>query len=139
MALIVVVSMTGWMIAQLRGKSAINTLEPGTLRLNILIAFALVGPTSSGIFATWTCDVFALNSIADPPTTTALLLDDLSLRCDSSDQEYARVESLAYIFVGLWPIGTPLLFLVLLLWCRVPILQGRTSRFARASSFLHKE
>jgi hypothetical protein len=135
---IAVVSITGWIIAQLRGRGK-RKLEPGTLRLLTFIAFVLVGPTSSTIFSTWTCEVFDLNSIADPPTTTALLLDDLSLRCDSSDKEYARVESLAFIFVGLWPIGTPLLFLALLLWCRVPILQGRMSRFVRASSFLHKE
>jgi hypothetical protein len=59
--------------------------------------------------------------------------------CDSSDEEYLQVTSLANIFVALWPIGTPVLFLAVLLRCRTRILQGRSNRLVQATAFLHKE
>eukprot|EP00966_Prymnesium_polylepis_P277417 6410156-Prymnesium_polylepis.1 len=96
----VIVSILGWLIS--RGRSIQKSLP-----LILFITFVLVGPTSSSIFAAWTCETYALNSIAEPPTTTAFLLADLSLKCDSSDGEYAKVESLAYIFVVIWPVGVP--------------------------------
>jgi hypothetical protein len=115
-------------------RSLLNTLPPV-----LFFAFVLVTPTSSNIFAAWTCETFASNSIADPPETTAFLITDLSLKCDSSDADYSRVETLSYIFVGLWPIGIPLLFLLMLLRCRVAIMQGRMTRLVRSTSFLHRE
>jgi hypothetical protein len=128
----VIVSILGWLLT--RGRSVQKMLP-----LILFIAFVLVGPTSSSIFAAWTCVTYALNSIAEPPTTTAFLLADLSLKCDSSDGEYAKVESLAYIFVAGWPVGVPLLFLLVLLWCREPLSQGHVTRLVRATSFLHRE
>eukprot|EP00966_Prymnesium_polylepis_P128689 2976452-Prymnesium_polylepis.1 len=89
------------------------------------MAFVFIGPVSSSIFAAWTCEAFALDSIANPPTKIAFLVADLSLRCEDSDEEYARVKSLAHIFIGLWPLGTPLIFLAVLLRCGIQILQGR--------------
>ena len=134
----VAVCVIGWIFSRLQGQSHVSSMQ-NTLPLILFISFVLVAPTSSSIFAAWTCETFALNSIAKPPTTTAFLLADLSLKCDSSDAEYARVESLAYVFVGLWPIGVPLLFLLVLLQCRAAISQGRVTRLVRATSFLHRE
>jgi len=109
------------------------------LPLISFIAFVFVGPTASGIFAAWTCETFDADSFANPPITTAFLIADLSLKCDSSDQNYQRIASLAYVFVGVWPIGIPLIFLAVLLQCRAPILQGRTTRLVRSTAFLHRE
>jgi hypothetical protein len=128
----VIVSILGWLIS--RGRSIQKSLP-----LILFITFVLVGPTSSSIFAAWTCETYALNSIAEPPTTTAFLLADLSLKCDSSDGEYAKVESLAYIFVVIWPVGVPLFFLLVLLWCWEPLSQGHVTRLVRVTSFLHRE
>jgi hypothetical protein len=50
-----------------------------TLPLVLFIAFVLIGPVSSSIFAAWTCETFTLDSIANPPTTIAFLVADLSL------------------------------------------------------------
>eukprot|EP00966_Prymnesium_polylepis_P254851 5888318-Prymnesium_polylepis.1 len=77
--------MLGWLVFRSRGRSVQKTLP-----LILFIAFVLVGPTSSSIFAAWTCETYTLNSIANPPTTTAFLRADLSLVCDSSDGEYAK-------------------------------------------------
>jgi hypothetical protein len=59
--------------------------------------------------------------------------------CDSSDEEYSRLLNLAVAFVAVWPIGIPLLFLLVLLNCREAIMQGRMSRLVRSTSFLHRE
>ena len=149
-----------------QANPCISSLQT-TLPLVLFIAFVLIGPVSSSIFAAWTCETFALDSIANPPTTIAFLVADLSLSssagtelcclhmrlhmrltgvcilmaaaCNSSDETYMRVKSLAHIFVTLWPVGIPLVFLAVLLQCRVPILQGRSNRTVQATGFLHRE
>jgi len=103
----------------------------------LFFAFVLITPTSSGIFAAWMCATYTLNSISG--TKITFLIADLSLKCDSSDGNYSRVETLAYIFVCLWSIGLPLLFLLLVFQCRAAILQGRMTRLVRSTAFLHKE
>ena len=69
------------------------------------------------------------------------MLDRLRLanRVRSSDEEYSRLLVLAVSFVAVWPVGVPLLFLVVLLNCREAIMQGRMSRLVRSTSFLHRE
>jgi hypothetical protein len=119
-----------------KGRPGLSSLLK-TLPSILFFAFVLITPTSSGIFAAWMCATYALNSISG--TTTAFLIADLSLKCDSSNGDYSRVETLAYIFVGVWPIGLPLLLLFLLFQCRAAILQGRITRLIRSTSFLHKE
>jgi hypothetical protein len=119
-----------------KGRPGLSSLLK-TLPSILFFAFVLITPTSSGIFATWTCATYALNSILG--TTSAFLIADQSLKCDSSDGDYSRVETLAHIFVGVWPIGLPLLLLFLLFQCRAAILQGRMTRLVRSTSFLHKE
>eukprot|EP00966_Prymnesium_polylepis_P236546 5470550-Prymnesium_polylepis.1 len=59
--------------------------------------------------------------------------------CDSSDEEYSRLLTLAVSFVAVWPVGIPLLFLMVLLNCREAIMQGRMSPLVRSTSFLHRE
>eukprot|EP00966_Prymnesium_polylepis_P308460 7128523-Prymnesium_polylepis.1 len=66
-------------------------------------------------------------------------MDHVSLKCDLSDDEYSLVVLTAYVFVALWPIGVPFLFLVALFVCRNAIAEARMTRFVRSTSFLHRE
>jgi hypothetical protein len=104
-----------------------------TLPALLFILLCITPTTSTSIFAAWTCETFALDSTAQPPTTVRFLGDDLSLKCDGSSDEYSRVVSLASIFVGIWPVGVPLLFLALLLTSRAALREGRSSRLVAAS------
>jgi len=122
-----------------RFRSAMLSSLQKTLPLVLFIAFIFVAPVSSSIFAAWTCETYELDSIAVPLETTAFLVADHSLQCDLSNKEYSRMVSLAFVFVGIWPIGVPFLFLVVLLRCRSPILKGRLTRLVQSTSFLHKE
>eukprot|EP00966_Prymnesium_polylepis_P075481 1750685-Prymnesium_polylepis.1 len=73
------------------------------LPMVLIIVFVLVAGTSSSIFAVWNCEEFDFDSAA--ASKVAYLRADISLRCDSSDEEYSQVESLAFAFVALWPVG----------------------------------
>jgi len=108
-----------------------------TLPAVLFIAFVLVSGTSSSIFAVWSCETFQLDSIANPPTEMAFLSDDMSIICDYSNDEYSHVRFLAYFFIAVWPVGVPLVFFLVLLRSRRAILQGRTTRLALSTSFLH--
>ena len=68
-------------------------------------------------------------------STNADLHEDLSLSCDSP--EYARLQSEAFALVFLWPVGMPLLYMVLLVWSRKPLPSGSRSALWSAIDFLH--
>ena len=107
-----------------------------TLPTLLFIAFVLVTGTSTSIFAVWTCEQHDLDSISIPPVKASFLSEDLSLRCDGPDDEYSGIVTLAYVFVALWPIGTPLLFFLVLFNSREMLVQGRMTPLVRSTSFL---
>ena len=110
-----------------------------TLPFLLFIAYCLVAGTSTSIFAAWRCEVFEVDSLAVPITTTKLLREDMTVACDLHKEEYSGIIWLAFSFVAIWPIGVPLAFLVLLISFRRKIQRGRGTRVVRATSFLHRE
>lgn len=114
-------------------KSMLNAL-PAVL----FIAFCVCSGVSTGIFASWACEKFEVDSEAG--TSRAFLTLDLRVECDAkADPEYARIMAFAMAFVAIWPVGVPLLYLALLLPCRRDLLKGRSTRLTRATAFLHRE
>jgi len=101
----------------------------------IFISFCLNQSVSAGIFSAWDCVEF----MYDPATSTtrSFLREELSVECDTD--EHWQIQRVAYIFFAFWPVGMPLLYLLMLLPCRDALVEGRSTPLTRALSFLHQE
>ena len=76
-------------------------------------------------------------SAADPPTQISFLRLDLRVECHTD--EHASIRAVCWVFFLLWPVGCPLLYLVLLLRARRAIVAGEETPLARATRFLWRE
>ena len=72
-----------------------------------------------------------------PPDVESFMRDDLRIQCGSPDHDDAV--SLAYLAIFLYPIGIPLLYLLLLMSAREAIRADRPTRLSSALSFLHRD
>ena len=109
------------------------------LPMLLFVIFCVTPTTSTNILAAWSCETFQVDGRVDPPSHVQYLRRDLSVLCEDSDTEYSSIVSLATVFVVLWPIGAPLLFLALLLSCRPALLRGQSTRHVRSTAVLHRE
>lgn len=116
---------TSWAAAQ----EGVQRIVPAAL----LITFVLVPSRATQIFQTFKCDSFAYS----PQETRRYLNDDLSVDCDSP--EYAALRTSAFILVFVWPMGVPILY-VLLLWAsRKSIQSGERTTLSHATEFLYDD
>ena len=106
-------------------KAALIRALPYLLYL-LFFAFPLV---SSRAFQAFDCEEF--------DDGTRFLRVDYSLDCN--DAEHGRVVSLAWVAIGLYPIGVPLLYLALLLSARKAILAEQPTDLSRSLTFLHQD
>jgi len=116
------------------------------LPLALFTCFCLCASTSASIFDTWSCTEYAYDSTVDPKIYHSFVRADLSLQCadirgtaTAYTSEYAKITSVAWVFVVLWPIAMPLLFLAVLWPSRIALLSRRSTRLVRATAFLHSE
>ena len=102
-------------------------------------SFILCPTVSKGIFDTWDCTEYELDSATGEMRT--FLNSDLQIVCSGNEHpdEYDTIKIIAYIFVLLWPIGMPVIFLLVLWPNRKALRQRRSTRMVQATSFLHKE
>jgi hypothetical protein len=61
----------------------------------------------------------------------------LSIECGSD--QHASVQRVAYVFFAIWPVGMPLLYLLMLVTCRGALVEKRSTPLTHATSFLHQE
>jgi len=100
------------------------------------VSFFLCQGVSAGIFSAWDCTEFTLDSATD--TTKSFLRDDLSVECRTS--RHAHIQGVGMVLLAIWPVGMPLMYLLLLWLCRDSIVGGWMSTpLTRATSFLHQE
>ena len=105
----------------------------------LLLSFLLLPSTCTSIFATFQCVGFR-HSDGPPTETRFYLAADLSLSCADSEPEYAQARSVAYVLIGLWPVGVPLMYMALLWGSRAAILrQSHPTKLSRAASFLYDD
>ena len=106
---------------------------------DLLVAFMLCPTVSKGIFDTWDCTKYELNGATGDVRT--FLNADLQIVCSGNDhpEEYDAITTIAYFFLLLWPIGMPLIFLLVLFPSREALRQKRSTRMVKATAFLHKE
>ena len=105
----------------------------------LFVSFLLCPTVSKGIFDTWDCTEYELDSVKGVVRT--FLNADLQVVCsgNSHPEEYDGIRITAYVFLLIWPIGMPILFLLVLFPNREALRQRRKTRIVQATAFLHKE
>lgn len=137
-----------------------------TLPFMLFVLFCVVASVSSGLFAAWSCATFETARRVDPLNGNTLvagipphhsgierrafLNNDLSIECTPGawnemgidvphTDEYSNLLQLSFVYIALWPIAVPIIYLAVLLPSRYAILQNRKTRLVRATEFLHRE
>ena len=110
-----------------------------TLPLVLFIAFCFCATVSSGLFAAWSCVDFERESYQH---RSYFLRADLSVLCPQYDEikqewrdedhAYSQLQAISIVFIFIWPIGIPLLYLSVLLPSRYELIQKRSTRLVRA-------
>jgi hypothetical protein len=114
-------------------KDGFKAAAMRSLPYMIVVSFCLFQVVSSLTLSAWDCAEFMLDST----TAKAFLRNDLSVECGTD--RHVQIQNIAYIFFAIWPVGMPLLYLVMLLLCREPLVQKRRTPLTCATSFLHQE
>eukprot|EP00966_Prymnesium_polylepis_P301543 6967154-Prymnesium_polylepis.1 len=96
----------------------------------LILTFVLVPSTSMRIFKTFLCDPFEYNA----NVTRRYLHEDLSLDCES--HEYQATRTIAVGLVGVWPMGIPVLYMLLLWASRKALHTGAATPLSKATAFL---
>ena len=105
----------------------------------LLVSFVLCPTVSKSIFGTWDCTEYKLDGATGEVRT--FLNADPQIVCSGNDhpEEYDEIKNIAYVLLLLWPIGVPLIYLLVLFPSRASLRQGKQTRLVRATAFLHRE
>ena len=105
--------------------------------LALKISFLLVSTVSQSIFDTWDCSEYELDS----DKVRTFLNADLQIVCRGNDypEEYKTIKTIAYASLLLWPIGMPLIYIVVLFPIRAMLRQRKQTRWVKATEFLHQD
>ncbi|KAL1499729.1 hypothetical protein AB1Y20_012416 [Prymnesium parvum] len=140
--LVVCVLMFGAIYHLLHRRESGHRLRKNVLKLLpivLFLAFIFTPTTSFSIFSVWTCETFHVDSLREVPVTVQFLRGDLSIECDRAVPEYRRLMDVAFLFVAIWPVGVPLLFLLVLYSGSWAIQHGQSTQIEAATGFLHRE
>ena len=105
----------------------------------LFVSFVMCPTVSKGIFDTWDCTKYELDGATGAVRT--FLNEDLRVVCGGNDypEEYEEIKRLASFFLLIWPVGMPVLYLLVLFPIRKALWQERNTRAVQATAFLHKE
>jgi hypothetical protein len=105
--------------------------------LALEISFLLVSTVSQSIFDSWDCSEYEL----DGDKVRTFLNADLQIVCRGNDypEEYDTIKTIAYASLFLWPIGMPLIYIVVLVPIRAELRQRKQTRWVKATEFLHQD
>ena len=103
----------------------------------LAVSFLLVATVSKGIFDSFICKEYKL----DDKDVRTFLVADLRIVCDGNDypEEYNEIKYNALIFIAIWPVGVPLLYVLCLLPIRKKLRQRKQARWVQATEFLHQD
>ena len=106
---------------------------------DLFVSFVLCPTVSKGIFDTWDCTKYELDGATGDVRT--FLNEDLRVVCGGNDhpEQYDKIKNIAYFFLLIWPIGMPLIGMLVLLPIRKALRQNRNSPMVQATAFLHRE
>ena len=103
------------------------------LPLSLALLFCFFPSVSSDIFLSWSCVSYQ----NEPGSSVEYLRIDPSLKCDTA--AHNELTNVAWVFVVVWPVCVPLLFLSLLLSLRKHIVFHQFTPLVHATAFLHSE
>jgi len=104
----------------------------------LVLIFCLINSISRMILqAHGDCAAFVLDDSTSPPAQIAFLRLDMSVEC--GDAEHASIRTVAWLYFALWPVGCPLLYLLVLLKARASIVRGDATMLAKSTEFLWLE
>ena len=105
------------------------------LPVSLVLAFCFTPSVCARIFRAWYCISYAY----DETTRHSFLAEDLSVRCDGSE-EHDNIMAVAWGLVVIWPIGMVLLYAAILIPCRFMLLgEAGASPLVKATAFLHRD
>jgi hypothetical protein len=107
--------------------------------LSLFITFICCIEVSNEVFLVWDCEYVVTDSVSSPTSRLYFHVLDQSIECSDSDEDYKQMTNQAYALIALWPVGMPLMFMLILLPGRRDILRGRRTNLFQATAFLHKE
>jgi len=118
-----------------RRQKVVEGLIKG-LPASLVVSFCFTPSVSASIFRAWYCLSFAYDELEEH----SFLAEDLSVRCDASDGEYGSIQTIAWVLVGIWPIGMVVAYALLLVPCH-SLLHDETaeSSLLDATAFLHRD
>ena len=116
--------------ARRRPKAVITAAGRAVLPLLLGLTFLVVPSTSTRLFKTFLCDRIEYNDTEERRYLHAYL----ELSCDSDD--YKETRRLSTVMLGVWPIGIPLLYTVLLVASRHALLTDNPTALSMATDFL---
>ena len=118
-------------------RSLLILVLANAVTLALEISFLLVTTVSKSIFDTWDCSEYEL----DGDKVRTFLNADLQIVCSGNDypEEYNTITKIAYASLFLWPIGMPLIYIVVLFPIRAMLRQRKQTRWVRVTEFLHKD
>ena len=104
----------------------------------LAVSFLLVTTVSKGIFDSFLCKEYKLD---DNGNVRTFLVADLRIVCGGNDypEEYNEIQYNAFIFIAIWPVGVPLLYVLCLLPIRKKLRQRKQTRWVQATEFLHQD
>lgn len=114
-------------------RTAVSHGLVSSLPCALVVVSFFVASVSPRIFQTRACIGFGVDDATEEERF--YLREDLSIMCYES-KEHAHLVSLMWIFVCVWPIGTLVLYVLVLVPCRTPILRGESTALTRAIAFL---
>lgn len=105
------------------------------LPVSLLLTYCFTPSVSASIFRAWHCVSFTYSELEE----LSFLAEDFRVRCDGS-HEHAAVLAVAWPMVAIWPIGSVVMYALLLVPCRKRLYdEDATSPLIRATSFLHRD
>ncbi|KAL1508111.1 hypothetical protein AB1Y20_007703 [Prymnesium parvum] len=119
---------------------SLKAVKMGTLNALpwvLFVSYCALPRTSTTIFSSWTCDQYVIDSTTVPPQVRHYLRKSVSTECYSPAHD--QLVTIATVFILIYPVGTLLVYLLLLYRCRKLIRLGRSTRLVRATAFLHRE
>jgi hypothetical protein len=101
-----------------------------------IVVFYFALPTvSRSAFSAIKCRSFQTNDNQPDPGYRSYLVADMNIQCNDDDEEYVRLKSLFWLFFALWPVLTPLLFIMLLVHIRPSVRRNSPTPLAIACRF----
>jgi hypothetical protein len=115
----------------------VRCLWTQVLTYTIVIIYFVLTPVSRSIFDAIKCQAYKTNDAEND--STSYLSADLSVKCDLENEEYGTVMKTFWVLFAIWPLLTPLLFVILLMSIRETVRLKRTTPLAMSCSFLWRE